>query len=80
MKKLIFFPIVFLSFSVFVIAQVAEPVTPSISVWKWLSSNWELIALILSELMAFLPSKWTGIIKFIISVIGKIISLFKSKS
>jgi len=45
---------------------------------SWLADNWELIALIISEICAFLPSKISGILQGIVVVLGKVVS-FLSK-
>jgi hypothetical protein len=49
----------------------------NVPVLQWLSENWLLLALILSELAAFMPAKAKGIVHFIVKV-GS--SLFKKKN
>lgn len=42
-----------------------------------LHENWIIIALVVSEVAAFLPSKVSGIVKTVVSVAGKIIQAAK---
>lgn len=41
--------------------------------FETLHENWIIIALVVSEVAAFLPSKVSGIVKTVVSVVGKII-------
>lgn len=52
----------------------------SVDFLKWLADNWELATLILSELLAFLPAKYTGIVKGLFTIIGKVILWIAQKS
>jgi hypothetical protein len=48
-----------------------------INIWTYLNDNWALVALVVSEVAAFLPTKWNGIFQSILKVGAK---LFKKKS
>lgn len=41
-------------------------------VWVFIKDHWELIALVASELLAFVPAKWNGLAQSIFKVIGNI--------
>jgi len=34
----------------------------------WITAHWVTVALVASEVMAFLPSKYTGIVKTVINI------------
>jgi len=51
-----------------------------ISTIQWLFENWELVLLVVSELLAFLPTKWSGLVKMLLSLAGKIISLLAKRN
>jgi hypothetical protein len=40
----------------------------------WLGRHWELVVLILSEVAALLPTKWSGIIDLIIKILQAVFS------
>jgi hypothetical protein len=48
-----------------------------IHVWTYLNDNWALVALVVSEVAAFLPTKWNGIFQSILKIGAK---LFTKKS
>lgn len=84
MKKILIFTalvftlvvgIVFPIWADVVISQVNE--APDFDFWQWLISNWAIVALVLSELAALLPTKVSGIIHLLVTIMGKIIN--KSK-
>ena len=49
----------------------------NVDVWQWLQDNALILALILSEIAAFMPTKAKGIIHFVVKVIR---SLLEAKS
>ena len=63
----LFMPVIF--------SQTTNTVTAT-SISEWLRNNMAVIALIVSEAMAFLPSKATGIVKAALSIFQ---AIFKKK-
>ena len=63
----LFMPVIF--------SQTTNTVTAT-SISEWLRNNMAVIALIVSEAMAFLPSKATGILKAALSIFQ---AIFKKK-
>lgn len=60
-------------------AQDANPPEPAlVNLPSWLSTNWTIVALAVSEAMAFLPAKFTGIAKATFSVVAAIFGKRKS--
>jgi len=63
------------------IAPVSQAITAvsqstvKFDLWDWIIKNWSVIFLFISEILAFLPSKWTGVIKTILTIIDKIIKI-----
>lgn len=72
--------LVMICFPSFAFAQVPADSTGSAEIWAWLAANWELVLLVSSELLAFLPAKFSGIVKGLLTIIGKIILLLARKS
>jgi len=63
-------------FSFAVCAQTAET-QQSTSVLDWIQTNWAVIGLVLSEILAFMPTKAKGIAQSIFAVAN---AIFKKKS
>ena len=47
--------------------------------YNWLVNHWVTIALVLSELLAFIPAKWNGITQIVYKVLNSIFSKAKAK-
>jgi hypothetical protein len=82
-SRLLTFAVTFLFF--FTVGLIAFGQTPEVpsttqTVFAWLLKNWEYVALVVSELVAFLPAPYSGIVKTVITVIGKILGIFQTKS
>jgi hypothetical protein len=62
-------------------AQEPNPSEPAlVNLPDWLQTNWTIVALAVSETMAFLPAKFAGIAKAVFSVVGAIFGKRSSKS
>lgn len=46
----------------------------SFDLWSWIVEHWELVLLVVSEIAALLPSKVSGIIHLLLTLVGKVIS------
>lgn len=64
------------------ISLAAVKVIPSepISFIDWLRINWAVVLLIISEALAMLPGKKSGILKIILFLLKRLVALKSSKS
>lgn len=78
MKKFIFALIgfLFISVSIFAVETVATSSGVSAS---WLHDNWAVIALVISEALALTGSKWGGIVKIVLNLIGAVLDKIAEK-
>jgi hypothetical protein len=47
-------------------SALPDPVSSSKPVWDWLQTNWAVVALVVSEVSALLPTKINGIVQGVI--------------
>lgn len=52
---------------------IGEPVPGQSRILGWIVDNWFQIALIISEIAALLPGKYTGILKSLLNLIGEVL-------
>ena len=74
--KLCIAMLLILMVSAIAFSQPSQPVNEKES-YNFISDNWAAFALVLSEVIAFLPTKFNGILHGVISLMG---GLFKKKS
>lgn len=63
-----------------VLAQDVSVSPDQVDLAKWLATNWELVALVFSEILAFLPGKYSGILKVLFQLAGKVIAYLARRS
>jgi len=58
----------------FVAAAPASPAPAPNAIYLWITNHWPLCALVISETLAFLPTKSAGIAKAIFSFVNALLS------
>lgn len=63
----------FLAASLSLVAQIpqVQQATAQEGALGWFKANWVPILLVVSEILAFLPAKWSGVLRSVISVLAK---------
>lgn len=78
-KLFAFIAMILLFVTVVVFGQDVEVFPPVVPDHTLFSQYWPVFALVVSEILAFLPSKWSGIGKVFISVVGEVYSVLTKK-
>lgn len=67
-------------FSAFSVQAVRTEMISLDSVWVWMQSNWASVGLVLSEIAALLPGKYSGILRTVVLIAGKVFNKKSKKS
>jgi hypothetical protein len=74
LKVVLLLTVIVLTACTFAFAQTGAETTVPLTFDSFLSNNWSYIALVLSEAAAFLPSKFAGIIRMLITLAGTLLT------
>jgi len=72
MKKFVMFLMLFSFVSVCLFASTEIVQTAGVNV-DWLRDHWAVICLMISEILALTGSKWGGIVKIVLNLIGALL-------
>jgi outer membrane lipopolysaccharide assembly protein LptE/RlpB len=74
LKVVLLLAVIVLTACTFAFAQTETAPAAQITLESFLSDNWSYIALVLSEAAAFLPSKFAGIFRMILTLAGTLLT------